>query len=376
MRINFEDPKQRAIILSVATMLVVLGLVLWHQGFDLIKTAGLSPVILFFGGIPYFLYRYKKFQRLKKIEEALPGFLRDITESHRSGLSLIQAIINASRTDYGALTDEIKKMAAQLSWGIPFPKVIRHFSDRMKESDYIQRSMGIIMEAYKSGGDITEAMDSVAENAQILKDLEADRISKLSQQVMIMYVIFFIFLGMLIALHKILTPLFSMGQGGNIGGTNFMQLSYGPSYYRNLFFNMVMIQAFFNGLLAGQLGEGSVIAGLKHTAVLIVSGLIVLTLFLPEVVMNVEITQPEVAIPHASVWELKGSATYVEGDPVANADVTIRMNDVTYRTTTDGDGLISYRLKMPDEPSSYQIDVTVTDKNNKHQTETINVVVN
>jgi flagellar protein FlaJ len=370
----FEDPSQRSIVISVILNILIFSIVLWRAEFDIMSVAPTVPVILFFGSAPYLLFQYQKYQRLKKIEEALPGFLRDITESHRSGISLPQAIIGRSRTDYGELSPEVKIMSAQLSWGIPFPDVLENFSLKMKGSAYIQRSMAIIMEAYRSGGDISEAMESVAQNARILKDLEADRSSKLSQQVMIMYVIFFIFLGMLIALHKILTPLFSLGQASELGG-GFMQLSYGPSYYRTLFFHMVLIQAFFNGILAGQLGEGSVVAGLKHSAVMLGVALLVFGLFLPEVVMTVNINIPQRSLSRGTVWEVKGSATYIEGTPVANADVLITIEEMSYRTTTDEAGIINYRLPLPDLKGPNKVLVTVTDDQGRKESTEMDIII-
>lgn len=369
-----KDPKQRSILISVGLNLVILAIILWQAGFDLGAATPMVPVAVFFGSLPYLYYQYTSFQVMKMVEEALPGFLRDITESHRSGLSLPQAIIGRSRTDYGAMTAEVKIMASQLSWGIPFPHVLEQFSARMTGSPYVQRSMAIIMEAYRSGGDISEAMESVSQNARLLKDLEADRSSKLSQQVMIMYIIFFIFLGMLIALHKILTPLFSLQSASELGG-GFMKLSYGPSYYRTLFFHMVMIQGFFNGILAGQLGSGSVIAGLKHSGLMLGVGLLVFAFALPEVVMTVTINQPERSISRGSIWEMKGSATYTEGTPVSNADVLITIGDGAYRTTTDESGLIVYRVPLPDLKGPTAVTVVVTDERGRKETTEITIIV-
>lgn len=376
MKIEFlEDPEQRSIAISVVLNIILFSILVWQVKFDLFTVATTLPVVIFFGSIPYLYYQYNRFNTLRAIEDNLPGFLRDITAAHRSGMSLPQAIIGSSRTEYGPLSAEVKKMAAQLSWGIPFPAVIIQFSTRMKGSAYIQRSISIIMEAYTSGGDITDAMESVASNARILKDMEADRSSKLSQQVMIMYVIFLIFLGMLVALHKILTPLFSLQQAGEYGGSAFMRLSYGPSYYRTLFFHMVLIQAFFNGVLAGQLGEGSVIAGLKHSAIMMGAGLVVFTFFLPEIVMTIEMTAPERAIPHGSVFELKGAVAYIEGEPVANADVAIKLEETVYRTTTDEAGVISYRLTMPEVAGTYPIEITITEPQGRKESTTMDVMV-
>ncbi len=39
-----------------------------------------------------------------------------------------------------------------------------------------------------------------------------------------------------------------------------------------IFFHMSLLQAFFGGLVAGKMGEGTIGAGLKHSMVLMASG--------------------------------------------------------------------------------------------------------
>ena len=46
-----------------------------------------------------------------------------------------------------------------------------------------------------------------------------------------------------------------------------------------VFFHMSTIQAFFGGLVAGKMGEGTVGAGLKHSVILMISGYLALRLF-------------------------------------------------------------------------------------------------
>jgi flagellar protein FlaJ len=43
---------------------------------------------------------------------------------------------------------------------------------------------------------------------------------------------------------------------------------------------MAVIQAFFGGLVAGKMGEGTVSAGLKHSLMLMVCGYLALKIFL------------------------------------------------------------------------------------------------
>jgi flagellar protein FlaJ len=41
-------------------------------------------------------------------------------------------------------------------------------------------------------------------------------------------------------------------------------------FYKRLFSHAAMIQGFFSGLVAGQMGEGDVVAGLKYSAIMLI----------------------------------------------------------------------------------------------------------
>jgi flagellar protein FlaJ len=47
-----------------------------------------------------------------------------------------------------------------------------------------------------------------------------------------------------------------------------------PDEAKKIFFHMCIMQAFFNGLIAGKMGEGTVSAGLKHGIILLACGYI------------------------------------------------------------------------------------------------------
>ena len=68
---------------------------------------------------PYGFYKSARLKRVKQIEDRLPDFLRDVAEAGRFGMTLADAIVVASSGRYGSLTPEIKKMAAQIEWGVP-----------------------------------------------------------------------------------------------------------------------------------------------------------------------------------------------------------------------------------------------------------------
>ncbi|MDY6789440.1 MAG: type II secretion system F family protein [Candidatus Nanohaloarchaea archaeon] len=245
---------------------------------------------------PYGIYVYFKNKKYREIEREFPGFLRNLSESRKSGMSLPEAFKNAAKTDYGRLNNSVEKAAKQLSWDIPFPEVMKRFQDRLRESDLIRRSISIIMQSYESGGDVSETLDSVARNISSIKEAEKERQAVLQQQVYIIYAIFFLFIGILIALFKVMAPLLNIGGGGFIGTPpNFcisgsfaepicslcpaLGLSQDPTsklcYYKSMFLLMILVQGTFNGLVAGEIGSGKVAAGFKHAMLMVPLGTII-----------------------------------------------------------------------------------------------------
>ncbi|MBI4018070.1 MAG: type II secretion system F family protein [Candidatus Aenigmarchaeota archaeon] len=263
--------------------------------------------------IPYSLYRFFEFKRIRAYEKEFPNFLRDLAESQRAGLTIIQAVKSAAKSDYGPLTLEIRKVNNQISWNVPLEKVLNDWSKRMKKSRIIVRSIMIIQEANKSGGSIESTMESLAGNIETIKEVQEEKSSLLNQQVIMMYAIFFIFLGITIALLKFLIPLLQPQGSQSIAGIfqdfnpnpcapcfssaapecfgcglfmgvsaslNFGAPQAAESYYRSLFLVMIMIQGFFSGLIAGQIVSDSVSAGIKHSLIMTLSGFFIFILLI------------------------------------------------------------------------------------------------
>ena len=245
------------------------------------------------GVVPYFIYRYLRVREITAMEYQLPNFLRDLVEENKSGMTFLRSMESCSRRDYGRLSKEINKMYNQLTWGVPLDEAILSFSNRIKESSIIKRSMNIILEAYRSGGNIVSTMESIASDTAIIKEAEKERKSKMGQQIVVMYMIYFTFIGIVIALTKTLTS-FSFGEMSmgaiQVGQPICKQVSSGASklicsllygicnvfglgaenecYYRSIFLSMIVIQGLSAGLVSGQIGEESVFAGIKHSLIM------------------------------------------------------------------------------------------------------------
>jgi hypothetical protein len=243
---------------------------------------------------PVLIIKYREFQRKSEIESEFPQFLRDVLEGTRAGMSLPQAVQNIGSSGYGAMEPEIEKMNARIDWGIPFDDVMTQFAQD-SSSSMIRRSVDTIIQAYESGGNIEDVLDSVVDNIRSIQELQEERESQLYGELVTGYIVYFIFIGILIGLTTYLLPslsqassaLSSSGSGGSgaagIGGgilSGSGNLERNIQIYRGWFKNLAYIQAIFSGLIIGKLTEGSLRAGLKHVAILFGLGYLAVTFFL------------------------------------------------------------------------------------------------
>lgn len=213
---------------------------------------------------------YLRTRRIKKIEQEFPDFLRDVAESNSSGMTLTRAVQTAAQGSYGPLTPEIVKMSDQISWGISFNEALKRFSDRIK-TPLIKRSISLITEAERAGGDVTEILNAASKDAREIKNLEAERKSNMAMYVVIIYVSFFVFLAVILILYNSFIPVMARASSATSGGGatgGLISGSFDPDLYKRVFFHASTIQGFASGLVAGKMGEGRLDAGLKHSFVL------------------------------------------------------------------------------------------------------------
>lgn len=284
--------KRKVIIVPscISIALILVGLVLGEVG----VLGNLIIISIFITVTPYFIYRYSKFLWVKSIETQFPNFIRDLADSTRSGMSIPESIKISTKANYGKLTPEVKKMNNRLSWGTPFIRVMEIFGERLKDSKLISEELKIIKQSYESGGDIPSTLDSVSKDMLMVKEAEAERSSMIKQHVLLMYGIFFMFLGISVMIINVMVPMVESSPGTQSGAMGFSFVNpcsgmnmfpcdffsgvgsmFGvppdvvASYYIALFFSVIVIQGACIGLITGQLGEGSIIAGTKHSLIMV-----------------------------------------------------------------------------------------------------------
>jgi len=222
-------------------------------------------------GIPVYV-RYREYSRAKELEHMFPAFMRDITENINVGMSLPKAIRTSTENDYGILSKYVKDIAAKIDWGIPFEKVLSDFAVKTKSS-VVGRAVKGIIEAHRSGGTINTVLQAMTVSVRELERIKKERATRVYSQMVTGYFIYFLFLGIMLAMAKLLIPILTFQIVGGAGTADISRV------FTDTFRSLVVIQGIFAGLGIGKMSEGTITAGFKHAFVLTVIGYTTFVIF-------------------------------------------------------------------------------------------------
>ena len=239
---------------------------------------------------PYGFYKSARMKRVKQIEDRLPDFLRDVAEAGRFGMTLADAVVVASTGRYGSLTQEIKKMAAQIEWGVPANEALRLFSERVK-TPLVQRMMSIVMKSSDAGGNVADVLTMVAHDARETILTEKEKTITMSTYVAVIYISFFVFLSTILILQISFLP--EMEHAGTqlqkslegldmaqVGSVQALDVSVIPGVYF-AFLLAALAHAIGDGIMAGVLQKGSIPMGMRHAFIMLIVTFLLLRVLMP-----------------------------------------------------------------------------------------------
>jgi flagellar protein FlaJ len=220
--------------------------------------------------IPLALFQYVENKRVYSLEGSLPNFFRDVAGMNDSGMTLPNAIHNVAQGEYGELTMYIRRLNAEMSWSVPFVEALIRFGQRVG-TPLAARSVDLVAKASRAGGDVSEVLRAAANDTYEFFNLKNERKNNMLIYMVIVLVSFFVFLFVIAILES--TFLTTMAEAGtkvaSTGAKGFMG-KVNIDFYKRLFSHAAMIQGFFSGLVAGQMGEGDAISGLKYSALMLI----------------------------------------------------------------------------------------------------------
>jgi flagellar protein FlaJ len=209
------------------------------------------------------------------IDDKLDEFVRDVAEGLRGGLSFTQALEETAKVDYGPLTAELRSALAKMGWGVPFDEALEQLAERVG-TPLAHSTVALLNEVGRSGGRLNEILNMIYSHLREVKELERDRRRQMSPYVMIIYSSIGVYLFVVVILF---TTLFSQVMASSEEVPFFKAVS--QLEFHIWFLHMSVIESVVAGFVAGKMGEGVMVAGLKHILILLLMSLIVFTLVIP-----------------------------------------------------------------------------------------------
>jgi len=243
------------VTICATAILLLRGSPLFDEYFLLAVVVTVFPPAV----LDYVDYRWKR-----SVDKYLPDLFRSIVQAQKTGMTLPQAVEEASKRKYGPMTKELQKMVAQMSWGVSFEDALQSLGKRV-DTALMRQTIPLILEAQRSGGQVEKVFEPLEEFVQTTLTFDLERKTQIRPYLVIIYIAFFVFLFTIIMLFKSFFV-----DIVDFELTQFELMP--PNEARSIFFHMSAIQGFFGGLVAGKMGEGTIGGGLKHSVILLTCG--------------------------------------------------------------------------------------------------------
>ncbi len=245
-------------------IIIMAGSLIWLLNSNLLYfTLGISLIIM---ALPFILTTMIETKSEREKNEMFLQFSRDLVDNVRAGTPISKSIINLRNSNYGSLSQHVKKLSNQISIGITVREAFENFSYDAK-SKVISRAIKLIREAETAGGNIEDILASVARSVAETEKLKKERMAAIYSIVVQGYIIFLIFIAIILVMEFKILPLTTelgtaatvsgdIGIGG--GGVSIDEFSI-P------FLFLLVTQGIFAGLIIGKMAEGSIKNGIKHS---------------------------------------------------------------------------------------------------------------
>ena len=265
---------------AIPTGLVVVGLLCIFAFVpslsNIASTLGwplLITIALVIVSLPSAISYYRVSRENSAAEEALPSFLRDVTEARKIGLSPEKSIIHATkRRDYGRFSKFLDLIRSQIEWGVPLRKIFENIRLKLKSWTALINLM-IMIETIEIGGGPSHAFEILTEYCEKEREVEINKRSLLKPYIVLSFV-----WSILIALTTTIVAITIYVL------TQLTLPSLSPEMLASLqqqigiFSIGIIVQCWISGFFIGKISEGNFAAGFKYSAMLAVTAYLSLVL--------------------------------------------------------------------------------------------------
>jgi flagellar protein FlaJ len=215
---------------------------------------GFIAPIAFIGIYIFFMME----RRVDKIEQTTPDFLRQVSSLIRAGVGLETALEDVAKHGGGPLNDELKRAVIEIKIGSTFDEAILAMGERL-QSKNLDRTFRMILEGRRTGGSLSDVLETVAEDLRAVLALKRER--KANVMMSVMFLIIAAIVAAPLALGMIMTY---SGFIAEMGKPNPMADAAGVAAS-----GYIIIHSIIASLLIGIVLYGSAKKGVKYALLLV-----------------------------------------------------------------------------------------------------------
>jgi len=222
-------------------------------------------------------------RRTAFVEDILPDALQLMASNSRAGYIPSRAFIMSSRDEFGPLSEAIKRVGREMMTGEPLESALKNMN-RYIRSDMLERTMNLIAEGIKSGGNFASLLEENANDIRRMSTIKKEMKANIA-----MYIIFILFAaaigaplfyslsGFLISSLSSISGSFEVSEeaASRVNFIKFGAIDIEPAFMQMFSITALLITTIFGGLILGLISTGKERGGIKYIPMLVIIALAV-----------------------------------------------------------------------------------------------------
>ncbi|MCW1300684.1 MAG: type II secretion system F family protein [Candidatus Parvarchaeota archaeon] len=230
------------------------------------------------------------------VEEILPDALSLIASNLRSGMTTERAVLLSARSEFGPLEKEFRMAAKRILAGETIDEALRDICLHIK-SKLLERTMQLLVESIKSGGEISKLLEEISMNIRDLQIMKKDiRANVMSYTIFILMaagfgapLLFAISTSLIETIIKLTSAITLPPPAVIAQMPTFIRIGAPPAISTEFLtwfsiFAMLIISV-FSGLIIGSIEKGDERGGVKYIPLLL--GISLATFFLTKIALKI-----------------------------------------------------------------------------------------
>lgn len=152
-----------SLVIAILSFIILFGLFLVQELAIHVPVLLSLLVFLFSMGVMLLIPKRQAQHRGKRISTELPFALRQMSTELRAGIGFYRTMQTIAKADYGELSEEFSRVITEVEEGTDTKDALRHLALRA-QSRALRNSIMHMVRALKTGGNLSQIMEEIAED--------------------------------------------------------------------------------------------------------------------------------------------------------------------------------------------------------------------